>query len=261
MANESLMDNDLKTKLSDLAPAESDTPSDRLEKMMTVVEHLDELRTRLIRCLVYLTVGVLICLCFGKEILRFLEKPAGNITFQALSMEEPVIVFFKVACYGGLILASPFLLLEICRFIAPGLTKKEREILAPIVIGSPILFLCGSAFAYYFILPAMLHFFASFGQGISPINQRLDFYISLVSTILLYMGLCFQLPVVIFALSFTNIVNSKILISIWRYAVFAAAVVAAVITPDPTAMSMLMVMGALIMLYFISIILLKIFGK
>src|SRR5271170_3244963 len=120
---------------------------------MSVVDHLDELRTRLIRCLVYVAVGVLIGLCLSKAILRFLEVPAGNITFQALSMEEPILVFMKVAFYTGLIISSPLLLIEICRFVAPGLTSKERQILTPIVIGSPILFVCGAAFAYYFLLP------------------------------------------------------------------------------------------------------------
>jgi sec-independent protein translocase protein TatC len=110
-------------------------------------------------------------------------------------------------------------------------------------------------------LPSMLHFFSAFGQGVTPINQRLDFYISLVSSILLYMGLSFQLPIVIFALSFTGIVNSKLLLSYWKYAVFGAAIIAAVITPDPTAFSMLLVMGALTALYFISIVLLKVFGR
>src|ERR1700683_5085723 len=99
------------------------------EKIMPVVEHLDELRDRLIRCLLYIAVGIAIGLFFGKNMLRFLEVPAGNITFQALSMEEPVVVFMKVAFYGGLILVSPLLLLEICGFVAPGLTKRERQAL------------------------------------------------------------------------------------------------------------------------------------
>jgi len=231
------------------------------EKVMTVVEHLDELRDRLIRCLLYVAVGLGVGLFYGKQILRFLEAPAGNITFQALSMEEPVIVYMKVAFYGGLILVSPLILWEICRFVAPGLTKRERQILTPLVIGSPLLFLCGAAFAYYCLLPAMLRFFSSFGQGVSPINQRLDFYVSLVSTILLYMGLCFQLPIVIFGLSFTGLVNSRMLLSIWKYAIFAAALVAAIITPDPTAVSMLIVLIALSTLYFASILLLKLFGR
>lgn len=235
--------------------------SERPDKLMSIVDHLDELRTRLVRCLIYLAIGVLIGLCLAKVILRFLEAPAGGITFQALSMEEPVLVFMKVAFYAGLILASPFILLEICRFIAPGLTSKERQILTPIVIGSPILFLGGAAFAYFFLLPSMLHFFSSFGRDVSPINQRLDFYISLVSSVLLYMGICFQLPIVIFALSFTNIIDSKKLISVWRYAVFAALIIAGIIAPDPTAVSLTLVWAALTALYFISIAFLQLFGK
>ncbi len=151
--------------------------------------------------------------------------------------------------------------MEICRFVAPGLTKKEKQIITPALIGGPILFVCGTAFAYYFLLPPMLHFFTSFGAGVTVINQRLDFYISLVSSILLYMGLCFQLPIVLFALSFTGLVDSDKLIKFWRYAVFGASVVALVITPDPTAFSMFMVMGALIGLYAITVVLLKLFGR
>lgn len=107
----------------------------------------------------------------------------------------------------------------------------------------------------------MLHFFQSFGEGVTPINQRLDFYMSLVSSLLLYMGLCFQLPIVLFALSLTGLVTSDHLIKIWRYAVVGASVVALVITPDPTAVSMLLVTGALIGLYSITVVLLKLFGR
>jgi sec-independent protein translocase protein TatC len=233
----------------------------QLAGMMTVVEHLEELRMRLFRGLGYIVAGCIIGLFLSKDIMRVLEAPAGNISFQALSLEEPVLVFFKVACYAGLVFASPFILFEVSRFIAPGLTQKERGLLTPIIIGSPILFVCGALFAYFCLLGPMLHFFGSFGAGVAPINQRLDFYISLVSSILLYMGLCFQLPIIIFALSFTGLVNSKMLISIWRYAIVGASLIAAVITPDPTAMSMLIVMAALIGLYFISVLLLKIFGR
>jgi sec-independent protein translocase protein TatC len=231
------------------------------EKMMTIVEHLDELRARLVRCLVYTAVGVIAGLIVCKPVLRFLEAPAGGITFQALSLEEPIVVYCKVSFYLGLIFASPLILFEVSRFVGPGLTRKERQIMLPVLVGSPILFVCGTAFAYFLLLPSMLHFFAVFGQGVTPINQRLDFYVSLVSSILLYMGLCFQLPIVIFALSFTGIVGSKMLLSYWKYAVFASAVIAAIITPDPTAFSMLLVMGALTTLYFISIALLKLFGR
>jgi sec-independent protein translocase protein TatC len=231
------------------------------EKVMTVIEHLDELRMRILRSLVVLVVCFGIALFFGKDLVRFLEVPAGGITFQALSLEEPLLVYFKVSFYAALVLAAPWILFEAAQFIGPGLRPNERRVLAPIVMGGPCLFVCGAAFAYYLVLPPMLRFFSSFGQGMSPVHQRLDFYISLVTTIILYIGLCFQLPIILFALSFTGLVNSRILMRIWRYAVFGAALVAAIITPDPTAFSMLMVMGALIGLYFVSVLLLRLFGR
>ncbi len=231
------------------------------EKVMTVMEHLDELRTRLIRSVLVLAVAFGVGLLAAKEIVRWLEVPAGSIQFQALSLEEPLLVYFKVAFYAALVLALPYILFEASQFVAPGLNPREKRVLAPVVLGGPVLFIAGAAFAYFLVLPPMLHFFGSFGQGMTTLNQRLDFYISLVSTVLLYMGLCFQLPIIIFALSFTGIVNSGMLVRIWRYAVFGATVVAAIITPDPTAISMLIVMAALVGLYFISIVLLKLFGR
>jgi sec-independent protein translocase protein TatC len=231
------------------------------DKMMSVVEHLDELRNRIIRAVLALLFSVIASLTFAGKIVNWLEVPAGNITFQALSVEEPLMVYFKVAFYTGLVMALPYILFEVSCFIAPGLKPKERNVLAPIVIGAPVLFVLGSLFAYYCVLPAMLHFFFAFGQDFTPINQRLDYYISLVATIMLYMGLSFQLPIIIFVLSIAGLVNSRQLLSVWRYAIFGAAVVAAIITPDPTAFSMLIVMFALVALYFLSIAFLKVFGR
>jgi sec-independent protein translocase protein TatC len=242
-------------------PIVTEESSDAEETVMTVIEHLDELRTRIIRSILVLAVMFGISLYFGKDVVRFLEIPAGGITFQALSLEEPLVVYFKVSFYCALAMALPWVLFEISQFIAPGLRKSERQILAPVLIGSPLLFISGAAFAYYCVLPPMLRFFNSFGQGMSPIHQRLDFYISLVTTIVLYMGLCFQLPIIIFGLSFTGLVNSRQLMGFWRYAIFGAAVAAAIITPDPTAFSMLIVMGALLVLYFLSVGLLRLFGR
>lgn len=237
-----------------------ETPEEE-EHVMSVVEHLDELRVRIIRSLFVLAIAFGIALYFGKHLVNFLEIPAGDIKFQALSLEEPLVVYFKVSFYSAVAMALPWLLMEISQFISPGLRKNEKKMLAPVVFGSPLLFLSGTAFAYYCVLPPMLKFFNSFGQGMTPIHQRLDFYISLVTTIMLYMGLCFQLPIILFALSFTGLVNSRQLMGFWRYAIFGAAVVSAIITPDPTAFSMLIVMGALLVLYFTSVLLLRLFGR
>lgn len=250
--------------MSDEIDAASDNetePKDGEGHVMSVIEHLEELRMGIIRSFLAVVIGCSVALVFGKDILRILKMPAGNIQFQALSLEEPILVYLKVSFYSGLVLAAPFVLNELCRFIAPGLTKKERKIVLPIVVCSPLLFFAGAAFAYFCVLPGMLHFFASFGEGVIQVNQRLDFYISLVSSFLLYMGLCFQLPLIICALSFTGLVTSHMLLKFWRYAIFAAGIVAAVVTPDPTAFSMLVTMAALVALYGLSIILVKFFGK
>ena len=243
------------------AEDDSAQPKDGEGHVMSVIEHLEELRMGIIRSFIAVVVGLSVALFFGKDILRILKIPAGDITFQALSLEEPILVYLKVSFYAGLVIAAPFILAEVCRFISPGLTAKERKAVLPVIIASPFLFVCGAAFAYFCVLPSMLHFFTSFGEGFIQVNQRLDFYISLVSSFLLYMGLCFQLPLVICALSFTGLVTSKHLLKFWRYAIFGAGVVAAVVTPDPTAFSMLVTMAALVALYGLSIILVKFLGK
>jgi sec-independent protein translocase protein TatC len=230
-------------------------------QVMTVIEHLDELRTRILRALGAFVLTMAIALWFGKDVIVWLEQPAGAMRFQALSLEEPLIVYFKVAFYVAIVLASPFLLGEFAGFVWPGLKKKEKQVLLPIIVGGPLLFVAGALFAYYLALPPMLYFFNSFGQAMTPINQRLDYYISLVLTIMMYMGLCFQLPILLFCLSFAGIVNSRQLLGFWRYAILVSAMVAAIVTPDPTVISMLIVMMALVGLYFGSVLLLKVFGK
>jgi sec-independent protein translocase protein TatC len=230
-------------------------------KVMSVVDHLDELRTRLVRSLAVFCLAMIFTFSFGREIISFLEIPGKGMTFRALSIEEPVIVYLKVSFYAAIILAAPYILYEVSAFVAPGLKRKERRILAPIVVGGPLLFVAGAAFAYYLALPPMLAFFNAFGNPIAPIQQRLDYYVSLVTAMLFYMGICFQLPIVLFTLSLAGIVNSRQLLSVWRYAVVAASMVAAVITPDPTVISMLIVFAALVALYFGTIMLLKMFGR
>lgn len=240
---------------------EDEETDDGHGKVMSVIDHLDELRTRLIRTLIVFAIAMSISFIYGRDIIAFLELPAKGMHFQALSIEEPVLVYFKVSFYASLMMAAPWVLWEISAFIAPGLKRSERKILAPIVFGGPLLFVAGAYFCYSCALPPMLSFFNSFSGPIAPVQQRLDYYISLVTSMIFYMGLCFQLPIVLFALSLAGIVKSGHLISFWRYAVVGCSVVAAVITPDPTVISMLIVMAALLALYFLTIILLKVFGR
>ncbi len=256
-------------KLNFFAPKNNQDPTladetsfeDDSRSYMSVIDHLDELRARLITIIIYLVIAFIVSLFFTKPVLKLLEAPAGHITFQSLSIEEPLFVFFKITFYLALAITAPLILGQIYLFIKPGLTKNERKMVQPLLIGSPLLFYMGVYFAYTCLLPAMLHFFLNFGQGICPINQRLDFYISLTTSILFYLGLCFQLPIVLFVLSLAKVVNSTMLLKVWRYAIFAATIVSAIITPDPTAFSMLIVLTALSSLYFFSILLIKLFGN
>lgn len=237
------------------------TDDDEPEHVMTVIEHLDELRTRILRSLGAFVLTMAIALWCGKDVIVWLEKPAGAMQFQALSLEEPVIVYFKVAFYLAIVLASPLILGEFAGFVWPGLKKREKQVLLPIIVGGPLLFIAGALFAYYLALPPMLYFFNSFGQAMTPIHQRLDYYISLVLTVMMYMGLCFQLPIIMFCLSFAGIVNSRQMFSVWRYAIIVSSIIAAIVTPDPTVISMLIVWMALVGLYFGSVLLLRLFGK
>lgn len=248
------------------SPADEDaspggSPEDGDGKVMSVIDHLDEMRVRLIRTLFVFAIAMGISFTFGRDIIAFLELPAKGMHFQALTIEEPVLVYFKVSFYGALVLAAPFILYEVSAFVAPGLKRRERRVLAPIVIGGPLLFFTGAAFCYYFVLPPMLSFFNSFSGPIAPVQQRLDYYISLVTSMIFYMGICFQLPIVLFALALAGLINSRQLLSFWRYAFVGASVVAAIITPDPTVISMLIVMAALLALYFSTVFLLKLFGR
>lgn len=229
--------------------------------VMTVIEHLDELRTRILRSLAVLVLCLVAALFLARYVVHWLEVPAGNISFQALSIEEPLLVYMKVAFYMALVAAAPYIIWEASAFVSPGLTSREKRVIAPVIVGGPVLFAAGVLFAYYCVLPPMLGFFFSFGQGITPINQRLDYYISLVCSVLLYMGLAFQIPIICFCLSFAGILNSRQLLAVWKYVVFGASIVAAVITPDPTAFSMLIVFAALVGLYFLSVLLLRLFGR
>ena len=121
----------------ELSETDSDTETDNDGSCMTVVEHLEDLRIRVIRSIAYITLSFFISFIFTKDIMRILQKPAGDITFQALSIEEPVMVFFKVSFYTALIIASPLILFEVSRFVGPGLTTKEKRVVTPVLVGGP----------------------------------------------------------------------------------------------------------------------------
>jgi sec-independent protein translocase protein TatC len=284
----------------------SDAPDDEIESSRApLLEHLVELRTRLIRCVIALFLAFIVCFYFSKQVYIQLMHPlqvaAGILAIRAHSaatpshgfdltapfreaktmflvlagitpppptpgqvtsmvFTAPLEFFFvqvKLAALGAVALSFPILGQQIYAFVAPGLYKKERRAFLPFLIASPLLFVLGAALVYYAILPFVLWFGMSQQiVGVAGISvqmlPKVSEYLDTVTALLLAFGLCFQLPVILTLLGIAGIVNSKMLMSGWRFAVAGIVVVAAFITP-PDPISQLLLAFPIIGLYFVSV--------
>ncbi|WP_019502569.1 twin-arginine translocase subunit TatC [Pseudanabaena sp. PCC 6802] len=228
---------------------------------MSLFDHLEELRTRIFYAIATVLAAIIICFIFVNKIVYLLEIPAHGAKFLQLSPGEYFFVSLKVAGYSGLLLASPTILYQIVRFVLPGLTKKEKRFVAPIVFGSSILFLGGILFAYYALIPAALNFFISYGGDVVEQLWSIDRYFEFVLLLLFSTGLAFQIPVIQALLALTGIVTSQRMLSGWRYVVLGAAIVGAVLTPSTDPMTQSLLGGAIGGLYFGGIGLVKLLGR
>ncbi len=228
---------------------------------MSLFDHLEELRLRIFYALIAVVVGVVGCFLFVKPIVRILELPAAGVKFLQISPGEYFFVSIKVAGYSGLLIASPFILYQIIRFVLPGLTRREQALLAPVVFGSSILFVAGLAFSYFALTPAALNFFVSYGEGVVDQLWSIDRYFEFVLLLLFSTGLAFQIPVIQALLGGLGIVSSKQMLSGWRYVVLGAAVLGAILTPSTDPLTQSLLGGAVLGLYFSGVGLVKLMGK
>jgi len=210
-------------------------------------EHLEELRTRLLIVLASIAVGFMTCYYFSGWLVEFIRRPLGReLIF--IAPTEAFFINLKLAFFGGLFLATPIILFQTWRFVAPGLLEKEKRLTLPIVASSSIFFLLGSLFAYYIILPISTQFFLSFAtQGLQPMIS-VGNYLSFSTKLILAFGIVFQLPVAIFFLSKLGILRSKTLRQNRRYAILIIFIVAAILTP-PDVISQVMMAIPLLLLY------------
>ena len=232
------------------------------ERRAELTEHLAELRTRLIRSIIYVLVGMVVAWFLYDGIYFILMKPLADVLnnigakFLFTSIVEPFMVRMQVCLVAGLILTLPFITLEAWGFVSPGLTANEKRPLKWIVPLSICLFALGVVLCYY-ILPYGFQWFTSFIPRHADMRPTVQGSIRFTVMMLLAFGLAFELPVFLMLLGQIGIINSKMLKDNWRYATVALSVVAAVATPSNDAFSMLMMASPLVFLYFLSIILVR----
>jgi sec-independent protein translocase protein TatC len=231
------------------------------EVEMTLIEHLEELRSRLFISLIAVVLGILACFVFVNRIVEILEIPAGPVTFLQLAPGEYFFVSMKVAAYSGLLVSTPFLLYQLARFVLPGLSVKERRILGPIVLGSSVLFAGGLVFAHQLLIPAALRFFISYGAGVVDQAWSIDRYFEFVLLLLFSTGLAFQVPILQAILGAIGIVSSGQMFKAWRYVVLGAVVAGAILTPSTDPLTQSLLAGAVTVLYLLGIGLVKVMGR
>jgi sec-independent protein translocase protein TatC len=231
-------------------------------KVLTILEHLQELRYRLIVSAVALLIGVMVSFWpLAGWFIEFMQRPAeGRIEDFELVFTEPLefwSTYFRVALLLGIAIAMPVLVYQALAFVGPGLTKQERRWVYPIVLGASASFLAGCAFAYYIELPPALNFLIGTSgtvEGVRPLI-RVRSYIDFVTRLILVTGLVFELPLFVMGLAKLGVVTSRKLLGWWRYAIVLAFVAAAIVTPSIDPLTQSLVAGPIIVLYFLGIVL------
>jgi len=220
---------------------------------MSFVDHLEELRWRLLRSLGALLAGAGLCLIWVRPLVKLLEQPAQGIRFLQLAPGEYLFVSLKVAGYAGLTLALPYVLYEGLGFVLPGLSRRERRLVAPAVAASAVLFLAGLAFAWWALVPAALRFLVSYGADVVEPIWSIERYLDFVLLLMVATGLAFELPVLQLLLGALGLVRSRQMLASWRLVVLLAAVAGAVLTPSTDPVTMLLLSGAISALFLVGV--------
>ncbi|MGE5620204.1 MAG: twin-arginine translocase subunit TatC [Sphingomonadaceae bacterium] len=223
-------------------------------KKLTIIEHLEELRERLIKSVLALLVATAASFAFTGKLLEILLIPSGGIKPVFLKPTEMFVTYFKVALIGGAVLAMPVIAYQAIRFIVPGLKAHEKKYLFFVVPAMSLLFAMGVAFGYLVLLPFALRYLLTFGGDIASAFISIGEYVSFVVTLLLWMGVAFELPMLIVFLAKIGIVDQKKLSGYRKYALVGAFVLSAVITPTPDPFNQTMVAVPIYLLYEVGVL-------
>ncbi len=224
--------------------------------------HLVELRGRIIVTAAVLGTACLVAFNYSEQIILLLQQlaPKGS-SFIQLKPGEVFLSSVKISVIAALIVTLPLILHQVAEFIKPALKDNEAHAILPVFWLSPLFFYMGLVFAYYLVLPPLLGFLFGFNSNIVESRYGLESYLDLATSMLIICGAVFQLPVVMLVLGLCNLVTSRALLSIWRHVILIAFIAAAVLTPTPDPITMSIVAGALLGLYFVTAGILKVFGK
>ena len=242
--------------------AELPTPDSLQDSMpaMSFLEHLEELRKRIIYSLIAVTVGFFACWNYHEFIFRFVQRPvmdalqrngmAEKLVY--LNPTEPFNLYLKVAFLAGLFVTSPFVLYQVWLFISPGLYRNEKRYVLPFMFSTVFLFLGGGLFAYKMVYPAALNFLIDYGKQFQPMIT-IGEYTDLFLTIMLGMGLIFEMPILVFFLSMMGIVSPRWMWRNVRYSILVIFIVAAILTPTTDILNMCLFAAPMVGLYILSI--------
>ena len=235
------------------------------DEKLPVTDHLEELRRRLIKCLLAVAVGFALSYSFSKQLFDLLTWPLiqampedGKLIYT--SLQEAFITYLKISFFAGIFLAAPVIFYQIWKFIMPGLYANERRYVLPFVVTACIFFLMGASFAFFVAFPFGFRFFLGFTTDRIQALPSMKEYLSLCMSLLLAFGITFELPVVMFFLARMGIVNHIMLRRYRKYAILIISIIAAILTP-PDILSMTMLGIPLYLLFELSVVVTYYFGK
>ncbi len=242
--------------MADLVDGLRTAVTDRAELPgMSLMEHLAELRKRLIHSVVYLLIGFAVAYAFHERLYGIIQKPLDDLHIP-LNFTHPtdgLNLYLKTAFLGGAILASPFILYQIWLFISPGMYQHEKRYVVPFMAATVGLFAAGAFFGYHWVLPGALDVLINgFGKRFHPILTIED-YTGFFLAVILGLGICFELPILIFFLALFGIVDAKFLLKHFRYAVLVIFLISAIICPLPDPLSMCLFASPMLALYFLGV--------
>jgi sec-independent protein translocase protein TatC len=241
---------------------EEETPGAK----MSFLDHLDELRRRIIASLVAVAVGCLISFTFITKIYAFIMKPLADLLPEGskLVFTEPTeafMLYLKMALLAGIIIAAPIVLWQVWLFISPGLYTREKKVAVPFVVLGSVGFVLGAACSHYILFPVTWRFLASFANEYTMFMPKIESVFSLYAKMMLGMGLIFQMPTLVYFLARLGLVTARFLARQFKYAVLIIFIIAAVITPTGDPMTQTVFAAPMVLLYLISIVIAWAFGK